>query len=103
MKMIITILAVGLFSAPVVFAAKGNAAKGKAKIATCTACHGADGKGIQPIYPNLCGQHEEYIVTQLKNFKKGDRKNALMNPMAASLSEQDMRDIAAYYHSQKCN
>ena len=101
MKLLITILALGAFSMPAL-AAKGDPAKGKAKIATCTACHGANGKGIQPIYPNLCGQHEEYMVIQLKAFKSGERKNALMAPMVASLSEQDMRDISAYYAKQKC-
>ena len=101
MKLIITFLAISALSAPV-FAAKGDPAKGKAKIATCTACHGQNGKGIQPIYPNLCGQHEEYMVIQLKAFKSGERKNALMAPMIASLSEQDMRNISAYYSKQKC-
>lgn len=101
MKLLTALFAISLMSAPV-FAAKGDPAKGKNKIATCTACHGTNGKGIQPIYPNLCGQHEEYMVIQLKAFKSGERKNALMAPMVASLSEQDMRDVAAYYAKQKC-
>lgn len=100
MKVLMALLTISLFSAPVM--AKGNAAKGKAKIATCTACHGSGGKGIMPIYPNLCGQHEEYMVIQLKAFKSGERKNALMAPMVAGLSVADMENVSAYYASQKC-
>ncbi len=80
--------------------AAGDAAAGKAKSAVCTACHGANGVGIAGTFPNLAGQKAEYLVAQLKAFKSGERKganSATMAPMAASLSEQDMMDLAAYY------
>lgn len=80
--------------------AKGNAEAGKAKAATCMACHGADGNSANPEWPNLAGQHESYTVAQLEAFKNGKRQNALMSPMAAGLSEQDMADLAAWYASQ---
>ncbi len=78
----------------------GDAAAGKAKIATCTACHNADGNSAVPDFPKIAGQHASYIVSQLKEFKSGGRKNPSMSPMAAPLTEQDMLDLAAYYSSQ---
>ena len=79
--------------------AAGDAAAGKAKSATCVACHGPAGVSTVPMYPNLAGQHATYIVSQLKAFKSGERKNASMSPMAKPLSEKDMEDLAAYYES----
>ena len=64
----------------------GDAAAGKAKAATCFACHGANGISLQPIYPNLAGQKEAYIVKQLKAFKDGSRKDPTMNAMADLLT-----------------
>lgn len=82
--------------------AAGDAEAGKSKSATCVACHGQDGIGTAPIYPNLCGQKEQYIVTQLQAFKSGTRENAIMKPMASALSDQDMQDLAAYFSSLNC-
>jgi len=79
--------------------AAGDAEAGKAKAAVCSACHGADGKAIQPAYPNLAGQHAEYIEKQLKDYKSGARANAIMGGQVAALSEQDMADLAAYFAS----
>ncbi|MCB1744460.1 MAG: cytochrome c [Gammaproteobacteria bacterium] len=81
--------------------AAGDAEAGKSKASTCIACHGVDGNSTNPEWPKLAGQHARYIVLQLKAFKAGERKNPLMSPMAANLSEQDMEDLAAYYESQK--
>lgn len=78
----------------------GDAENGKAISGTCTACHGGDGNSVNPIWPSLAGQHADYLVRQLQLFKSGERENALMAPMAANLSEQDMADLAAYYASQ---
>ena len=80
--------------------AAGDSAAGKAKAAACASCHGADGNSANPEWPKLAGQHTQYLTKQLTNFKAGDRKNALMSPMAAPLSEQDMADIAAFFASQ---
>jgi cytochrome c553 len=81
--------------------AAGNAGAGKGKAAVCAACHGTDGNSLSDAFPKLAGQHEGYIVKQLMDFKNGDRQNALMAPMVANLSEQDMADLGAYYASQK--
>jgi cytochrome c553 len=84
-------------------AAAGDPAAGKAKIGTCMACHGNNGKGIAPEYPNLCGQNEKYLVSALKAYKDGSRNNAIMKPMAAMLADADVENVAAYYAAQKCN
>ncbi len=81
--------------------AGGDAAAGKSKAASCGACHGPDGNSTNPLWPKLAGQHAPYLVKQLKAYKSGERKDPLMSPMAAGLSEQDMMDLAAYYASQK--
>lgn len=79
----------------------GDAAAGKAKSAMCAACHGAEGISAVPMYPNLAGQKEAYIVKQLKDFKSGARKDPVMAPMAMGLSEADMANLAAHYASLK--
>jgi cytochrome c553 len=81
--------------------AAGDAAAGKAKSVVCAACHGADGNSTNALWPNLAGQHAAYLVKQMKAFKSGERKDPVMSPMAAPLSEQDMENLAAFYEQQK--
>lgn len=97
-KVILTVAATVALASPV-FAA--DIAAGKAKSVTCTACHGANGVSAIPMYPNLAGQKEQYLLKQLKDFKSGARKDPVMAPMAAPLSEEDMANLAAYYASLK--
>ena len=80
--------------------AKGDPEAGKAKSAVCAACHGQDGNSINPDWPSLAGQHEKYLIQSITAYKNQMRKNAIMYPLAMSLSEQDIEDLAAYYHSQ---
>ena len=75
-------------------------AAGKAKAAVCAACHGEDGNAVLPIYPNLAGQSWRYLYIQLKDFKEGRRHNAIMSPLAATLSREDMINIANYFAGQ---
>jgi cytochrome c553 len=75
---------------------------GKAKSITCAACHGQTGISVQPIYPNLAGQQEQYLVASIKAYKSGDRKNPMMQPMVAALTDEDIANIAAYFASQAC-
>ena len=84
-----------------VSAVAGDAAAGKAKAAVCAGCHGANGISVAPIYPNLAGQKEAYLVSQLKAFKDGTRANPIMAPMAKPLSDADMENLAAYFSSLK--
>lgn len=102
MKQKITIISILLaFSYLANASDSGDINAGKVKSETCVACHGTNGNSINPIWPKLAEQHVGYIVKQLQNFKSGSRQNAQMSTFAVTLSEQDMRDIAAYYAAQK--
>lgn len=83
--------------------AKGNAEAGKAKAAqVCAACHGPDGnKPSAPDQPILGGQHYDYLVKALSDYKSGKRSNAIMKGFAAQLSKQDIEDLSAWFASQK--
>ena len=83
-------------------ALEGDPAAGKGKSAICAACHGADGNSINPLWPNLAGQHPAYMAKQLADIKNGKtRTNAIMAPILAMLSEQGMADVSAYFSTQK--
>ena len=88
-------------------APKGDAGRGQAVASTvCGACHGADGNSQLAVNPKLAGQHPEYLVKQMKNFKAADGKqpervNAVMNGMIAAYDDGQMRYLAAYFSSQK--
>ena len=84
---------------PLAVSANGDPDLGRMKSETCTACHGEDGKGILPIYPVLAGQYEDYLAWALKQYRSGARNNAIMMPMAAALSDDDIADLAAFYAS----
>ncbi|WP_299263530.1 cytochrome c [uncultured Psychrosphaera sp.] len=86
------------------FAFNANAADiaaGKAASAVCGACHGAAGISAIPMYPNLAGQKEAYLVKQLKAFKSGERKDPVMTAMAMPLSDADIANVSAYFASLK--
>lgn len=79
----------------------GSAEAGAAKAAVCAACHGPGGNSSNPEWPKLAGQHSKYSVAQLQRLKSGERQNAIMMAQAAALSDQDMKDVAAYFAAQK--
>jgi cytochrome c553 len=81
-------------------AAQGLATAGQAKAASCAACHGTDGNSINPLWPSLAGQHAGYIAQQLLAFQQGTREDVLMTSFAASLSAEDIADLAAYFENQ---
>lgn len=78
----------------------GNPEAGAAKAATCVACHGPGGNSANPDWPKLAGQHASFIYRSLQVLKNGHRQAPVMNPQAASLSDQDMKDLAAYFAAQ---
>ena len=78
-----------------------DAAAGKAKSVVCAACHGANGISIAPMWPNLAGQKELYLSTQIKAFRDGVRKDPSMSPMVAGLTDADADNLAAYYAGLK--
>ncbi len=67
------------------------------KTQVCAGCHGADGKPIDKTIPTIWGQQAGYIYIELRDFKRGDRKSDIMQPIASSLERQDMLDIAEYF------
>jgi cbb3-type cytochrome c oxidase subunit III len=90
-----------LAAGPAPKAAKPDLAKGEAIFtANCAACHGADGNSGSPANPKLAQQHPEYLVKQLQEFKSGKRANAIMAGFAATLSDEDMRNIAYWVGSK---
>lgn len=92
----------GLAQASETKAAKPDLAAGEAKAtAVCSACHAADGSRGAPTYPILQGQHPEYLVKQLTEFKEGKRKNPVMGGMASVLTPEDMKNVAAFYGAKK--
>jgi cytochrome c553 len=76
-------------------------AQGKKKAAMCAVCHGLDGLSKNPEAPNLAGDNANYLVKQLKAFQSGARQNEQMSIVAASLSDEDVTDLAAWYSSLK--
>jgi cytochrome c553 len=83
----------GILAAP-----RGGLAGGiEQKTALCSACHGADGKPVNPAIPVIWGQNEGYLYLELRDLKLGNRKSQVMGPIAATLEKQDMRDLAAYF------
>jgi len=100
----VTVFAMGLSTSAL---ATGDAAKGQEIAAgVCAGCHGPDGNSIIPNFPSLAGQHPEYLLKQLMEFKADEngtavRNNAAMTPMVAELSKKDMENLAAFYASQK--
>lgn len=79
----------------------GTVEAGQARATTCAACHGPDGNSVNPMWPSIAGQNAPYIVEQLQAFKNGTRSDPLMSGQAMALSEQDMRDLAVFYASQR--
>lgn len=99
-RAVIGSVALMLISLPAL--ADGNIADGKSKSISCAACHGAMGKAVNSIYPNLAGQNADYLALSLHAYKKGERSGGqagVMQAFSSSLSDQDISDLSAYYAS----
>lgn len=83
------------------FATAGDPDAGKARSASCAGCHGAYGISNSPMFPNLAGQKELYLVSALKQYRDGVRNNPMMSGMAKGLSDADIANIASYYTNLK--
>lgn len=94
----ILLLSMALLLSPV---SAGDVEKGKSKSEMCAGCHGENGISVSPIIPNLAGQKEVYLASAIKEYKSGSRKNGMMSPIAQSISDDDIDDIAAYFSSLK--
>jgi len=82
------------------FAADIDAARAKATV--CAACHGPKGVSMNPVWPSLAGQKDQYLARQLKAFRDGNRKDPLMGPQAAGLTDADMVNLSAYFSGLPC-
>lgn len=82
----------------------GDVELGKEKAAqVCTACHGMDGVGIDETYPILAGQYADYLEKALQDYRSGARKNAIMAGFAATLTDEDIANVSAYYSQLENN
>lgn len=79
----------------------GNAVVGKEKASACAGCHGEEGNSVDKTFPRLAGQYPSYLVKVLSEYKSGQRANPIMQNFASGLSDEDMKDIAAFYASQQ--
>lgn len=95
-----SIAALGALPGARAVAQSGSAEAGQAKSVICASCHGMDGNSVTPEWPSLAGQHESYIVRQLEAYRNGERQDVGMQNFAATLTPEDMQDIAAYFSSQ---
>lgn len=77
--------------------AGGSDSAGFEPAATCVACHGANGIGVSPTWPTLAGQHEDYLVAAMNQYRDGTRSEVVMSQMAAPLTDDDVRVLARYY------
>lgn len=101
MKTIIFTIILGVFLS-MGFVQAADIEAGKSKSAVCAACHGGQGISPTPVWPNLAGQKEQYLVAQITAFRDGTRQNAQMAPMVANLTDEDIVNLAAYYASLGC-
>jgi cytochrome c553 len=106
MKSLLPLLLLAVLTAPVqanetVAPFKPDPKKGEALATVCLACHTADGSRGTPTFPILQGQHPEYLTKQLVEFKSGARNNAVMKGFASALSEEDMKNLSAFYASKE--
>jgi cytochrome c553 len=99
MQKTLILIALAALSCNASISSAADAAAGKARSATCIACHGANGISNNDLWPNLAGQKPGYLALQLTAFRDGTRKNPMMSPMAAGLSDADIANIAAYFSS----
>ena len=99
-RFLLTVLTIGLMSFSVPAYAAGDAAAGKAKSASCAMCHGPNGEGTQ-MAPKLAGKAAPQLDQAMQDYKAGKKDNAMMKSATASLSADDMANLAAYYASLK--
>lgn len=95
-----TLLAGACLAAAASFAADGDAEAGRALVATCAACHGADGNSALPINPSLAGQNARYLLRQMQLIRDGARAAPLMAGQLDGKTDAQLADIAAYYEAQ---
>ncbi len=99
LKLILKLIFISIFLLPQ-FTLAADIAAGQNRASTCFSCHGPEGISLNPIYPSLAGQSAEYIIKQLTAFRDGSRSDPVMTPMASSLSDVDVENVAAFFASK---
>jgi cytochrome c553 len=100
-KILLTIIVSATLASAATGSVAADIAAGKSRAAQCAACHGPDGHAVVPQTPNLAGQDEDYLAQQLKDFRSGTRQNETMSVIAKPLSDTEIANLAAYFHSLK--
>jgi len=100
MKYAASLVLILLLFCSMAVAAEADPKAGEQKAQVCVVCHGPAGQSTNSQFPKLAGQYADYLVNTLKAYKSGERANPIMKGMVAGLSEQDMRDLAAYFAQQ---
>ncbi len=100
-KLQVLSISLALTSAAGILHAEGNINAGKQKSASCNSCHGENGNSMVATFPKLAQQHSSYLEQQLHAFKNGTRNDPMMSAMALPLTDEDIKDISAYYATQK--
>ena len=99
MKALVTLLACVALTG---VASAADVAAGAAKVKeVCAACHGVDGNSTDVNNPRLAGQYPDYLAKALRDYKSGERNNAIMKGFASTLSKKDIENVAAYFAAQK--
>ena len=97
----LALLSTALVLAIPAFGASGDPEAGRKKSTPCQACHGPTGVSASPEFPNLAGQHPDYLLAALRHYKNGKRKNPIMAMQVEKLTEKDMMDFAAYFSHER--
>jgi cytochrome c553 len=99
MKQIAAVIMAGIMAGISGAVHAGDVAAGKVRSATCTGCHGEQGVSSNPLWPNLAGQQQAYLVKQLQDFREGTRSDPMMGPISEPLSDTEIQNLAAYFSS----
>lgn len=98
MRISIYLAAVAIAVAGISTAQAGDAAAAETKAKTlCASCHGPEGVSMNPMWPNLAGQQEQYLAKAMTDYREGNRSDPTMGPIAKMLSDKEIQDLAAYY------
>ncbi|HHJ34951.1 MAG TPA: cytochrome c [Gammaproteobacteria bacterium] len=100
-RLSVVIFTLCLFTAG--FCNAGDIGAGKTRAAACVGCHGMQGISVAPNYPNLAGQKEKYLASAINSYRSGGRNDPTMKAMVASLSDDDVANLAAYFSSLASN
>ena len=101
MRIVATVLMGSMLALSPGLASAGDVQSGRMKASVCQGCHGRNGTAISPMFPNLAGQQELYLRKAMRDYKSGARRDPQCSPVAKTLSNADIDNLAAYFANQK--